>query len=352
MKGKGIDMKNKALIVILILVVISLAVLLGMKFFYNNETEHVNENEDVETDLENDEEAVKTGIDIWPGDSRSVAVVIDNVGEAKPQTGINDAAIVYEITVEGGLTRLLAVFKDVDKEKTIGPVRSARPVFIDYVLENDSIFVHFGYSARAQRDIANLKINNVNGLVTDSAFWRTSEKKAPHNVLTNMSKVLEYAQKKEYRTTTSQRSVLNYVVDEVEIEDGQIANTVNIPYTSSNKVSFKYNQETKRYERYVNGKLEKDWTSGEARTTKNIIVTFAHNYTTDEDPGYGRQEIENIGNLKGYYITNGQVMEIVCSKTSRNSKTVYKDKNGKEIQVNDGNTYIQIVPIDTKVTFE
>lgn len=343
-------MKNKVLVAILIIVVIVLAVLVGVKFFGNKQTDNPN---DLEQETFNQQEEVKdNGIKIWSGDSRSVAVVIDNVGEAKPQTGLNDAAIVYEVTVEGGLTRLLAVYKDVDKEKTIGPVRSARPVFIDYVLENDSIFVHFGYSTRAQNDIEKLSINNVNGLVTDSAFWRTKEKSAPHNVLTNMNKILEYANKKNYRTTSSQRSVLNYVPDEVEIENGQVANTANIPYTSSHKVSYKYNSETKLYERYVNGKVEKDWLSGDVRTTKNIIVTFAYNYTTDEDAGYGRQEIENIGDLEGYYITNGQATKITCSKASRNARTVYKDQNGKEIEVNDGNTYIQIVPLKTNVTFE
>ena len=125
-----------------------------------------------------------------------------------------------------------------------------------------------------------------------------------------------------------------------------------MPYTASHKVSFKYNPETKLYERYVNGKVEKDMVSKETRITKNIIITFAHNYTTDEDAGYGRQEIENIGNLQGYYITNGKAIKITCSKSSRNAQTIYKDENGKEIEVNDGNTYIQIVPIDTKVTFE
>lgn len=344
-------MKNKGLIVILIIVVIILGILIGTKLL--GKEENTNANVDEQENLGQTEETKNNGIKTWSGNSRSVAVMIDNVGEAKPQAGLNDAAIVYEITVEGGLTRLLAVFKDIeDKEESIGPVRSARPVFIDYVLENDSIFVHFGYSKRAESDIEKLKINNVNGLVTDSAFWRISEKKAPHNVLTNMKRITEYAEKKGYKTTSTQKSVLKYTTNEVELENGQTANTVNMPYTTSHKVSFKYNPETKLYERYVNGTVEKDMVSKETRKTKNIIVTFAHNYTTDEDAGYGRQEIENIGNLEGYYITNGKAIKITCSKSSRSAQTVYKDANGKEIEVNDGNTYIQIVPIDTKVTFE
>lgn len=344
-------MKNKGLIVILIVVVIILGVLIGAKFV--GKGEKTNANPDEQQNAIPEEDTKNTGIKTWSGNSRSIAIMIDNVGEAKPQAGLNEAAIVYEITVEGGLTRLLAVYKDIkDQEETIGPVRSARPVFIDYVLENDSIFVHYGYSKRAEGDIEKLKINNVNGLVTESAFWRTTEKKAPHNVLTNMKKIIGYAEKQGYKTTSTQKSVLKYVSNEIELENGQTANTVNMPYTASHKVTFKYNPETKLYERYVNGKVEKDMVSKQTRVTKNIIITYAHNYTTDEDAGYGRQEIENIGNLEGYYITNGKAIKIKCSKSSRNAQTVYKDENGKEIDVNDGNTYIQIVPIDTKVTFE
>lgn len=349
-------MKNKILLVILFLIVIVLAALLAMKYFgysNNNETNVASIEEPMNAVVEEPVVEEKK-VQIWNGNSRSVAVMIDNVGDALPQAGINDAAIVYEVTVEGGLTRLMAVYKDVkDETKTIGPVRSARPVYIDYALENDSIFVHFGYSDLARKEIDQQKIiNNVNGLVADSVFSRTKEKKAPHNAITNMQKMLAYAQNKGYTMTSEKRSVLNYVVDEVELEEGQLANTVNIPYTSSYKVSFKYNEETKLYERYVNNKVQHDWITNDVRTAKNVIVTFAHNYSTAEENGYGRQKIENIGKLKGYYITDGKTIDITCEKTSRSTPTVYKDSEGNEIEVNDGNTYIQIVPITTNVTFE
>lgn len=347
-------MKNKILVVILLVVVIALGVLVGMKYINKEEVANNNPEENVNTTNEEEQVAEKKP-ETWEGNARSFAVMIDNVGDARPQASLNEAEIVYEVTVEGRLTRLLAVFKDVeDVEKTIGPVRSARPVFIDYALENDSIFVHYGYSDKARDEIDNKKIiNNVNGLVASSdTFWRTKDKKAPHNAITNMKAITAYAEKKGYRMTSDKDSVLNYVVDEVELETENLANTVNVPYTSSYKLAFKYNAETKLYERYLNGSVQKDWISKEVITAKNIIITFANNYTTDEENGYGRQQIENIGSLKGYYITNGKVIEITCSKTSRSAPTVYKDKNGEEIEVNDGNTYIQIVPLDTNVTFE
>ena len=345
-------MKNKFLVVILLIVVVVLGALVGMKYLNQDEIENDNLDENVNNDTAQKEELKP---ETWEGNARSFAVVIDNVGDARPQASLNEAEIVYEVTVEGSLTRLLAVFKDVeDNSRTIGPVRSARPVFIDYALENDSIFVHYGYSDKAKDEIDNKKIiNNVNGLVTsEETFWRSKEKKAPHNAITNMEAITEYSEKKGYRMTSDKDSVLNYVADEVQLEIGNVANIVNIPYTSSYKLAFKYNTETKLYERHLNGSVQKDWISSDKITTKNIIITFANNYTTEEENGYGRQQIENIGNLKGYYITNGKVIEITCSKTSRSAQTVYKDTNGEEIKVNDGNTYIQIVPLDTNVTFE
>lgn len=349
-------MKNKVLVIILILAVIVLAVLFGMKFLNKEDVNVANNSENNVTNTEEKQEIVQEPkVKTWSGNSRSVAVMIDNVGDARPQSALNEAAIVYEVTVEGKLTRLLAVYKDIeDIEQTIGPVRSARPVFIDYALENDSIFVHYGYSDKAKNEIDNKKmVDSVNGLVASTeTFWRTKEKDAPHNALTNMKAIMEYSERKGYETTSDIESVLNYVTDEVELETESVANTVNVPYTSTYKLAFKYNPETKLYERHLNGKVQQDWLTKETLTTKNIIITFANNYTTAEENGYGRQQIENIGDLDGYYITNGKVIKITCSKVSRGAQTVYKNEAGEEIEVNDGNTYIQIVPLKTNVTFE
>lgn len=350
-------MKNKILIFILVVVVIVLAGLLGWKFIIKKDENanniEIGNKENIDSEDKQEESKEEPQIKIWSGNARNVAIMIDNVGDARPQVGINEAAIVYEVTVEGALTRLMAVYKDVkDKTASIGPVRSARPVFLDYAMENGSIFVHYGYSARAKDDIEKLKINNVNGLVASEPFWRTKEKKAPHNVLTNMEKILSYAEKKGYDLTESKRTVLNYVPEEVTLDNGETANTINIPYTGTYKVTYKYNEETKLYERYVNNSIQKDWVTNDIRTTKNVIITYANNYTTDEEPGAGRQEVENIGDLKGYYLTDGKIIKIICSKSSRAAQTIYKNENGEEIKVNDGNTYIQIVPLKTEVTYE
>ena len=341
-------MKTKLLVVLLVIVIIALGALLWMKVFVKEETVGANEepnNEALNVILE--DENVKQSK--YAGRKRTIAVVIDNVGDAVPQTSLNEAMIVYEAVVEGGLTRFLAIYKD-PKVETIGPARSARPYFIDYALENDSIFVHYGGSPKALSEVESLKINNVNGIYSPGdVFWRTNKKKAPHNAMIDVEEVWKYAQTKKYRTTTNERNVLNYVTEEIDIEAGTLANTVEIAYPKE-KVKFTYNAETKLYERYSGNTIRKDWITGEKLTAKNVIITYAKNYSTSEENGYGRQAIENIGTLDGYYITNGKAVKIKCKKISRSGKTVYQDLSGNEIKVNDGNTYIQIVPIDTKVS--
>ena len=93
-----------------------------------------------------------------------------------------------------------------------------------------------------------------------------------------------------------------------------------------------------------------DEVSGEDITTKNIIITFAQNYTLDDGENKGRQDVVTVGSLDGYYITNGKAIKIKCNKDSRSNQTQYVDLQGNEIDVNDGNTWINICPINADVT--
>ncbi len=351
MKGKGI----KILIAILVVLIIVAIALIVMKVTNTN----MNKNNEISsngiislgTDIGKESEP-ENKIETYNGADRPIAVMIDNHKAAWPQANLNEAYIVYEIIVEGGETRLMPIYKGKDLEK-IGPVRSSRHYFIDYALENDAIYVHFGWSPQAQSDISTYKVNNINGITeSETNFWRVKDKKSPHNVVTTTQKILNMANSKGYRTTSNAKSVLNYKNTEVELEEGQVANEVIIPYSTLHTVSYKYNEETKRYERYQRGTKQTDWDTNEVVSTKNIIITFAENYTLTDVENKGRQGLRNIGDKKGYYITNGKAIEIVCSKNSRTDKTEYKDLLGNEIDVNDGNTFIQICPIDADVVIQ
>lgn len=291
-------------------------------------------------------------VQIFQGDSRPFAVMIDNHKDAWPQANLDKAYMVYEIVVEGGETRLMALYKGVDVDK-IGPVRSARHYFIDYAMENDAIYVHFGQSPQAEADIKKLAINDINGIAEDgTTFWRVKDKVAPHNAATSMEKLKKSAENKSYRTTSSEKSVLNYVTSTVDLENGESATTVTIPHSKLQTVKYEYDAENKVYNRYARGIAQTDWTTGSTVTTKNIIITFCDNYTLSDGENKGRQGLSNIGTFEGYYITNGKAIKIKCIKEDRDSKTVYKDLDGNVIDVNDGNTFVSICPTDANVTIQ
>jgi len=239
-----------------------------------------------------DEPVVEKTVQIFQGDDRPIAVMIDNHDGARPQVAINDAYICYEIIVEGGYTRLMPIFKGQDLEK-IGPVRSARHYFLDYALEHDAIYVHFGHSPQAASDIKKLKVEDIEGMYySSSQFTRTSGKYAPHNVIVSTDSILDIAESKKYELTSDKDSVLNYSVDEIELEaeasdtiEVLDAEKVYIPFSSWQDVTFKYDEDEKVYVKYANDKKQVDWISKEDVAFKNLIITFAKNYPLNDGSG-------------------------------------------------------------------
>ena len=198
-------MKKKILIPIIIVLILLAAV--GTYLYINSGfiSEKI-ESKVLKENLEIEQPKIKT----FSGDDRPIAVMIDNNTNAWPQASVNEAYIIYEIIVEGGETRLMALFKGSDAD-SIGPIRSSRHYFLDYALENDAIYAHLGWSPQAQSDISSLKVNNINGQAYDtgkartdsSLFWR-SKKVKPHNAYTNIESLLEISKKLNlYRKLTT-----------------------------------------------------------------------------------------------------------------------------------------------------
>lgn len=363
--------KSKELVILISILLILIIVAGGVLIYKINKDK--NSNNVVETNTEAKEEekeetlvVSQKKIKTFNGTDRPIAVMIDNHSGAWPQANLNKAYLVYEIIVEGGETRLMALFKGQDVDK-IGPVRSSRHYFLDYALENDAIYVHYGWSPQAESDISTLGVNNINGISeSSSSFWRVKDKASPHNVLTSTEKILQIAERKGYKTTSNQKSVLKYVADEFELNTKYVkqnsettstqpktevvdATSITIPHSTLQTVKYEYNAETKTYTRYARGKLQKDYETGNPVTTKNIIIELCDNYTLTDKENKGRQGIENIGTFDGYYITNGKAIKITCTKSARNQQTIYKDLDGNEIDINDGNTFINICPKEAKI---
>ena len=349
------------LVVLLLLICAGIGGFFGWKYYTSQNEQKPTNTAQAIAEPEPEPEPVKQ-VQIYNGDQRPIACMIDNHKDAWPQYSINDAFLVYEIIVEGGETRLMALFQN--KDVTVGPMRSSRHYYLDYALENDAIYAHIGWSPQAEKDIPSLGVNNINGLYYDTGkaykegdvFWRISGKYvAPHNSISSTTALKNEAANKGYRLTTTQRSVLNYVTDEVTLEentDAIPATDVTIPFSTLQKVNFVYDANTGRYTRYARGTVQTDASSGENITTKNIIITKCENYTLNDGQNKGRQGLKNIGTMDGYYITNGKAIPITCTKNSREGKTVYKDATGKEIDVNDGNTFIEICPINAAVSIQ
>ena len=284
--------------------------------------------------------------------SRPYAVMINNLGAARPyHTGLQDAYLVYEIVVEGGITRYLALFKDKTNE-VVGNVRSARHYYIDYVLENDAYYVHWGWSPQAQSDIASLDIDNLNGLTYGSPYFfrqNISGVNIEHKAFTNLKELANLVDRLGYRKETNKDLLLNYSAKSVELDNSEDATEIDIKYSGSSTTNYVYDSETKVYKQFVNDKAHTDYETKKQYTVKNIIAYKVGNTTISGD-NKGRQNLDNIGSGEGYFITEGKVIPITWEKKSRSSQTIYRDKSGQEITVNDGNTWIHIVPTSGNIS--
>ncbi|WP_427339555.1 DUF3048 domain-containing protein [Caloranaerobacter sp. DY30410] len=280
---------------------------------------------------------------------RPVAVMYDNHPGARWQSGISQAEIVYEFLVEGNYTRYMALFL-INEPELIGPVRSARPYFITTLLEYDPVYVRCGGSEAAKADVKKLKIADIDALTSSKkVFWRYNKtgKRKPHDLYTSMEVIRKTQKERKYRLKGNFEA-FEFNKEDTDL-DGIQANTVKIEYFKNNTTKYVYDEENRVYKRYKDGKLHIDELDKSIVTAKNIIIQRAKTKVIDS---YGRLAIELVGKGKGIYITNGKAIDIVWEKKTRGSKTLYFDLSGNRIKLNPGNTWIQVVKPNTKVTIE
>ncbi|WP_278320958.1 DUF3048 domain-containing protein [Clostridium tetanomorphum] len=122
-------------------------------------------------------------------------VIVENSKDARPQSGLVDADIVYETMAEGGIPRFIALYHKKDSDK-IGPVRSARPYFLDIAKENNLPFAHCGYSEEAKDIISKENLPSLNEFDYEKAYWRDKNRKYEHSLYTSSSKLRELLKEK------------------------------------------------------------------------------------------------------------------------------------------------------------
>lgn len=289
-------------------------------------------------------------LQIFKGKNRPIAVMIDNERDAWPQAGLQDAYMIYELIIEGGQTRMMAIFKDKEPTK-VGPIRSSRHYFVEYAMEQGAIYAHFGWSPKAEQTIKTNNVNNINGMLYDGGkFWR--EGTGYHTAFTSIKNLREVATTSKYLTTSTADPEYKYSVKEYNLESGKDVESMILTYSPSHNTSYIYDSEKKVFMRSMRGIKHTDRVTKEQLFAKNVVVIEAKNYTMSMVGDKGRQEIENQGAGTGYYFTNGKVINITWKKEGAKDKTYIYDLEGKEIVLNDGLTFMQVVPIENSVSIK
>ncbi|MBF8981996.1 DUF3048 domain-containing protein [Lutibacter sp. B2] len=278
---------------------------------------------------------------------RPFAVMFDNQVKARPQAGLDQAEIIYEMLAEGNITRYMAIFLT-GEPKLIGPVRSARPYFINKAMEYDALYIHDGGSPQALEDIVNFKIADISAQSRDqSIFWRKSHKSRPHNEYTSTNAIRKAAMQSRYREQVT-FDTLKFNKKDQSIGGDQLGKIV-IPYSKDYKVSFVYDEDAMVFYRYINDQKHLDEESKKHLSAKNIMIQKVSTTVIDNE---GRIEIQLVGKGQGLYITNGQMKEVVWEKTSRRGITKFFYENGEEIDLNPGVTWMEVIPTNFECSIQ
>ena len=276
--------------------------------------------------------------------SRPIAVILSNTKAAVPQSGISQADVIYEAPMEGGDTRLLGIFQDYSNLEKIGSVRSARTYFIAFMLEYDAIFAHYGKAWTCEYLLNESFVNNIDGTAGEGSvvYYRTSDRKAPHNAYTSTEGLLAGIEKKGY-TTTHKADYKDHFQFAEENSPNLLSDGVDAVYVKPgyavNKSWFEYDAQTGLYRRFQFGGAQIDEMNGEQLTCKNIIIQYAPNTIYD---GSNYLNINVWDGGSGKYITNGKAIDITWKKDSQYGATRYYDASGKEIQLNPVKTWVSI----------
>ena len=276
---------------------------------------------------------------------RPIAVVIENHPDARPQSGLNDADIVFETIAEGGITRFLAIYQSVEP-KQIGPVRSARSYFVEWADSFDALFAHVGGSEEALTLIRKISINDLNQFYFGSYFWRDNSRYAPHNVYTTLDKLRAAAASKKYKTQAT--AIPSYAFkEEVETASRPVTHKFTVNFNASFAPTYIYDPVTNSYSRTLLGVKQTDANTKKAVVAKNVVVAYS-NLTTQivRRVGYTMIDTTDTGTAN-YYIDGVKTV----GKWSRAAGGQIKFYNaaGKAIQFNVGTTWVDFVAKGTIV---
>ena len=277
-----------------------------------------------------------------------LAISIENHPDARPQYGLSSASIVYEAITEGGITRFLAIYGPENTSK-IGPIRSARLFFMDWVKEYDAFFAHAGGNEDALANIDPYSIKDIPH--SNTYYWRDNAKgvASEHTLFSSTDKLYQYAQSKKYDISTSNFDALKFKADGPASPEEK---SYKINFSSATyKVSWKYDPAKNIYIRSLAGKEDVDKENGKAITVNNVIIQTVSR-TLQPHGSYGSENwvFKTTGTGSTVILRDGKAIKGTWKKDNLNSRTKFYDEAGMEIQFNPGHTWYEIVPPEVNVT--
>ena len=347
----------------IVLALLLAAVLTGCGLFEAEEEETSKAEAAAETQSETTQEETEdpyeglvinplTGIRDYPEESegnRPVAVTVNNLAASLPQYGTAQADIIFEIPVEGYLTRLVCIYADYTDVPYIVSVRSYRYYFPVIALGFDAIYIHWGQDESMMDYYNSLDMDSYNGLYNTYLFGRDSARLSSGYALEHTSYfdgtlLPEQMESDGVRTTLAEGyegTVFNFNSGDDVISYGdESALTVDISF-GGNTAKLVYDEESKTYLKYTAGVEQTDGSTGEQLSFTNVIILETSMYVRDEAKHLSIA-LTGITNGAGCYISGGTAQPITWAKADEYSQFVFYDADGNELEMNCGKTYIAI----------
>ncbi|PRR83305.1 DUF3048 domain-containing protein [Clostridium vincentii] len=272
-------------------------------------------------------------------------VMVENSSEARPQSGLSQADIIYETSAEGGIPRFIALFHK-NSPSIIGPVRSVRPYFISIAKEYGLPFAHCGGSVEALTTILNTPtLNSINEITNGATFWRDASRTAPHNLYTSSENIEKFIADKGFKITKS--PFISF--DSIFYDDKELkpSNSLRIVINKYYNTSYSYNEGL--YTKSMDDKESVDSYNNESLTFSNIIIQKTSIIPNTDNV---HLDIKLLGEGEGYVLSKGKIIDITWSKSSEDSRTILYDKDHNEIPLSPGKTIWHVIDTSTELKFE
>ncbi len=283
-----------------------------------------------------------------PWTKRPFASTVNNISYAMPHHGTSQADFLYECLVEGGMTRCLAVFSDIEQVEKLGSVRSARVCLVDIARSYDAIFSHAGANTYAYTEFREVDCDDIDALsgLGASYYYRDQDRldagyAIEHTLFTSGKDMIDFATEKGYSLTKSEPIDYGYVfADDATPESGERAREILISFQEGGKTTkMTYNAQTKSYEGYEH---DEDYIDGNT----NKIVPFKNVFVLHSDTTYseGLTFMELTGEGEGYFACGGKIVPIIWHRANYYDPFSYTLTDGTPLTLGVGHSYVAVIP--------